>query len=305
MELRESAVAAGRAHAEQCVEFPGPAGQLRGIVTPAEAGAPGDRREHGNREWVVFPGRPRFAFSRMPVVAARVLAAEGMSALRFDLRGAGESDGRTEAETRHKLHGDDVAAAIRFLRDVRGAKSFHLVGYCFDALCALDACRLEGAAIESLFIAAAPVTEVKIEDSRFTRITRAAANPRQMLARFKSPTELAVRAADLLRRQPPSAMAGRDRLEPKIEAAFRALFASRARALFLYGEDEPLREEFRVAERTIANLGDEQRRRMTVEIWPAPVHSIESEPAIFARAVAWVRECHESAQSAEREAHQQ
>lgn len=284
MELRESAAAARRAHAEQCVEFPGMAGRLRGIVTPGDSGA------HRDQGWVIFPGRPRFAFSRMPVIAARVLAAEGFSALRFDLQGTGESDGRTEAETRHKLHGEDVAAAIRFLRDARGAERFHLIGYCFDALCALDAFRLEGDAIESLFFAAAPVTEIKIEDSRFSRIARAAANPRQVLARLKSPAELAGRAADLLRRQQSSSTAGRDRIEPKIGAAFRALFASRAQALFVYGENEPLREEFRVVEGVIAELDDEQRRRMTVEIWPEPVHNIDSEPSIFARAVEWVRQ---------------
>jgi pimeloyl-ACP methyl ester carboxylesterase len=293
MELHESLRAARRAHAEQCVEFPGPAGQLRGIVTPADSGA---RRNNG---WVILPGRPRFAFSRMPVIAARVLAAEGCSALRFDLQGTGESDGWAEVETRYKLHGENVAAAIRFLRRVRGAERFHLIGYCFDALCALDAFRLEAAAIESLFFAAAPVTEIKIEDSRFNRIARAAANPRQMLARLKSPSELAGRAAVLLRRTPPSAAAGRDRMEPKIEVAFRALVASRARALFVYGENEPLREEFRVAERMIADLNDDQRRRLVVEIWPEPVHSIESEPAIFARAVAWVRQCNHANARAE------
>jgi alpha/beta superfamily hydrolase len=292
MELRESAAAARRAHAEQCVEFPGPAGKLRGVVTPADSSA------HRDQAWVILPGRPRFAFSRMPVIAARVLAAEGFSALRFDLQGTGESDGRTEAETRHKLHGDDVASAMWFLRDVRGAERFHLIGYCFDALCALDAFRLEGDAIDSLFFAAAPVTEIKIEDSRLSRIARAAAHPRQVLARLKSPSELAGRAADLLRRPQPASTAGRDRIEPKIEAAFRALFASRAHALFVYGENEPLREEFRVAERMIAELGDEQRRRITVEIWPEPVHSIETEPAIFARAAAWVRSRHAAASDA-------
>jgi pimeloyl-ACP methyl ester carboxylesterase len=234
----------------------------------------------------------------MPVVAARVLAAEGFSTLRFDLQGAGESDGRTEAETRYKLHGEDVAAAIRFLHEVEGARRFHLIGYCFDALCALDAFRREGDAIESLFFAAAPVTESKIEDSRFTRIARAAASPRQILARLKSPTELAGRAADLVRRRQPSSVAGRDRMEPKIEAAFRALIASRARALFVYGENESLREEFRVAERMIAGLADDARRRMVVEIWPEPVHNIDSEPAIFARAAAWVRQCHGAASDA-------
>jgi alpha/beta superfamily hydrolase len=299
MELRESAQTARRAHAEQCVEFPGPAGQLRGIVTPADSGA------YRGQGWVIFPGRPRFAFSRVPVIAARVLAAAGFSALRFDLQGTGESDGRTEVQTRHKLHGENVAAAIRFLREVRGARRFHLIGYCFDALCALDAFRLEGDAIESLFFAAAPVTEIKIEDSRLNRIARAAANPRQMLTRLKSPSELAGRAANLLRRQQPSSAAGRDRMEPKIDAAFRALIGSRARALFVYGENEPLREEFRVAERMIAGLADAERRRMAVEIWPEPVHSIDSEPAIFARAVAWVRECGGSAENPAREARRQ
>ncbi len=292
MELRESAAAARRAHAEQCVEFPGPAGRLRGIATPADSCA---RRDQG---WVILPGRPRFAFSRMPVIAARALAADGFSALRFDLQGTGESDGRTEADTRYKLHGEDVAAAIRFLREVRGARRFHLIGYCFDALCALDAFRLEGDAIESLFFAAAPVTEIKIEDSRFSRIARAAANPRQMLARLKSPSALAGRAANLVRRTPASAAAGRDRMEAKIETAFRALIASRAHALFVYGENEPLREEFRVAERMIAELAQDDRRRMVVEIWPEPVHSIESEPAVFARAVAWVRQRHAVASDA-------
>ncbi len=285
MDWRENPLTASRAHAEEPVEFAGSAGRLYGIFTPAD---PAARR---GQPCVIFPGRPRFAFSRMPVMAARILAAEGFAALRFDLHGSGESEGPTDISTRYNIYGADVAAAMRFLRETRGAERFFLVGYCFDALCALDAFRLEGGAIDGLFFASAPVTEVKFKDPDLTRIARAAANPRKVVAQLTQPGQLKKRAARLLRRlQAPPDVSGRSRIEPNIEAGFRALIGSRARALFVYGEDEPLREEFRAAEQMFAGLDDEARRRLLIEIWPRPVHNIDSHAAIFERAVVWVRE---------------
>src|SRR5208337_2656058 len=115
---------------------------------------------------VIFPGRPRFAIQRLPVVAGRVLAADGFACLRFDLRGHGESDGITTPINRDQPFGEDVAAAIRYLSDQHGHRRFLLVGYCFEALTALDAFRYAADAIEGLFFAAAPVVKESIAAPR-------------------------------------------------------------------------------------------------------------------------------------------
>jgi pimeloyl-ACP methyl ester carboxylesterase len=286
MDWAETSAFAARACAEVPVSFAGPAGTLCGIVTPP---AP-DARPH--RSCIVFPARPRFAFRRLPVLASRILAASGFTVLRFDLRGSGESGGATEVESRHTPHGDDVTAAIGHLRAALGLQRFIVAGYCYDGLCALDAFGSEADAIDGLFCVAAPVTEEPIRISPIKKLTRGVRAPGAILSRMKDPR----RAAQMLR------SGGRiiasvgerqatPRVAPIFARGFNALADSQARALFLYGEDDPFRQEFAFAERDLfAQLPDQARSRLKIEIWPGVVHSTEMEPAIFERAIEWISE---------------
>ncbi len=95
------------------------------------------------------------------VLAARDAAlACGMSALRFDFRGAGRSGGSHgggAAEAR------DVLAAAAWLRQELGDQSLQLVGYSFGARVALGALKL-GLAPASLALVAPPVDAVPFDD---------------------------------------------------------------------------------------------------------------------------------------------
>ncbi len=265
MNWRETPATLSRARAEQPLVFKGPKGALHGIFTPpAPDASPASA-------CVVFPGRPRAALHRLPVLAARILAAEGFAALRFDLRGRGESVGEVEMPSRQEPHGEDVVAAIRHLREAHGQKQFLLAGYCFDAVTALDAFRDEADAIAGIFFATAGVLQEKPGGSPADGLARSAAlRLRSMVRRARAPKIL-----------------------ESFEISFRALARSHARALFLYAEQDRLRAEFRVAEEVLfSKLDSEARGRLEIEIWPGRIHTIEGEPAVIERAISWLREFH-------------
>jgi pimeloyl-ACP methyl ester carboxylesterase len=265
MNWRETPATLSRARAEQPIVFPGPAGPLHGIFTPPAPDAP------LARACVVFPGRPRSGLRRLPVLAARILAAEGFAALRFDLRGHGESAGEATLPSRQEPFGEDVVAAIRHLREAHGQQQFLLAGYCFEALSALNSFKDEAGAIGGLFFAAATVLDEKPGGPPADSLARRGASRlRSMVKRAHAPKIL-----------------------ESFEIPFRALVGSQARALFLYGEQDRLRAEFRIAEQLLfSQLDSEARRRLQIEIWPGRIHTIEGQPAIVKRAISWLREFH-------------
>lgn len=255
MNWAETPAMLARARAEQPVAFAGMTGRLFGIFTPAAPDAT------NARTCVIFPGRPRFGVRRLPVLAARTLAADGFAALRFDLRGHGESDGKPALPNREDPYGEDTVAAIRHMRAHHGQTRFVLVGYCSDALSALNAFEQESSAIAGLFFAVAAVLQERLAGDRFPAQMGAGTGNPQMLASFALP--------------------------------FRALAVSCARALFLYGEEDRLRAEFRIAEQQLfSQLDTEARGRLRTEIWKGRIHTIEAQPAIFERAISWIREFH-------------
>jgi pimeloyl-ACP methyl ester carboxylesterase len=219
----------------------------------------------------VFPGRPRSGLRRLPVLAARILAAEGFAALRFDLRGHGESAGEASLPSRQEPLGEDVVAAIRHLREAHGQQQFLLAGYCFEALSALNSFKDEADAIGGLFFAAATVLEEKPGEPPADRRARVRASfLRSIVKRAHAPKIL-----------------------DSFEIPFRSLVRSHARALFLYGEQDRLRAEFRIAEQLLfSQLDSEARGRLQIEIWPGRIHTIEGQPAIIERAITWLREFH-------------
>jgi pimeloyl-ACP methyl ester carboxylesterase len=268
MNWRETPATLGRARAEQPLVFAGPNGALSGIfTTPAPEVVPA-------RVCVVFPGCPRSGLRRYPVLAARILAAEGFAVARFDLGGHGESAGEVALHSRQEQRGEDVVAAIAHLREAHQQNRFILAGYCFDAMSALNSFKDEAGAIDGLFFAAAMVLE-----------ERPGGSPAD--GRARSGTSL-MRSMIRRRRAP--------RILDSFEIPFRALARSRARALFLYGEQDRLRAEFRVAEQVLfSELDSEARGRLQVEIWPGRIHTIEGQPAIIERAISWMREFHPAA----------
>jgi len=292
MDWTETPAALARARAEEPVTFAGADGLLAGIFTPPASAGPAANR------CVIFPARPRFGTRRLAVHAARALAAEGFAALRFDLRGHGESAGATVSVDRNQPpYGDDVAAAIGYLRETKFQCRFLLVGYCFDALSALDAFRSEADAIDGLFFAAAPVLVEPFTD--LESVSSRIENRRGFSQRFgrslRYPIKLISTVMPRLRRRKDPTEDARSRwcaqIPDSFESAFAALMQSRARALFLYGEDEPFYREFKLVERRLlADLDDAARRRVRIEVWPGAVHSLEREPAILDRVVSWARE---------------
>jgi alpha/beta superfamily hydrolase len=289
MDWTETAATLARARAEEPVSFAGPEGPLAGILTPAAPETPSANR------CVIFPARPRFATRRLAVLAARVLAAEGYAGLRFDLHGHGESAGTTTSLDRNQPYGGDVAAAIRYMRETNDEHRFLLVGYCFDALSALDAFRNEADVIDGLFFAGAPVLTEPVAVSESTREEhghRQGISPRRSSSSWLRRISTVVPGRRRLKRPADAASDTRHaQISKGVEIAFAALARSRARVLFLYGENEPFREEFKFLERLLfANLDDAARRRLQIELWPGAVHSTEWEPAILDRVISWARQ---------------
>jgi pimeloyl-ACP methyl ester carboxylesterase len=269
MNWRETPATLSRARDEQPVVFTGPKGALHGIFTPPAPDAP------PARSCVIFPGRPRSSLRRHLVLAARILAAEGFAVLRFDLRGRGESAGDVERPSRIDPAGEDVVAAIRYLRDAHGQNQFLLAGYCYDALTALNSFKEAADAISGVFFACATVLEQKLGGPANYGARGTASRLRSMVKRPRDPKIL-----------------------PSFETPFIALARSRARALFLYGENDRLRAEFRVAEQALfSRLDSEARARLQIEIWPGRVHTIEGETAVIERAISWLREFHPRTQA--------
>lgn len=106
---------------ERLVRFPGPQGELQGVLSLPEGAGP-------------FPGvvlAHGFASSkRVFRKAARMLAQEGLASLRFDFRGHGESEGVLDGYVF-----EDVITAVRFLEERPEVESerIGLVGHSMGA----------------------------------------------------------------------------------------------------------------------------------------------------------------------------
>ena len=280
MNWPETSSTLARARAEEPFEFAARDGILRGIFTPP---AP-ESRDEGI--CIVFPGHPRFGVQRFPVLAARQLAAEGFSALRFDLHGHGESSGATAIATREEPYGDDVRCAVDAMW-ARGHRQFLLVGYCFDALSALSAFGDHPESIRGLLIAAPPV----LERSSIGKSVTQSDNPGGLLQRVR--TALGRRSEGDAREGYASFATEVSTQLPKIAERFAAgfdeLVRSSAQALFLYGKNDPLYLEFQVVERQLLEpLAPKDKARITVEVSPELTHAWEGR-RLLERTIAWAR----------------
>jgi alpha/beta superfamily hydrolase len=307
MPWRETASDLARARAEIAVKVPSPLGELFGVYTPPAPEAPAAHL------CVVHLTRPRSHRNRNWVEAARRLAGHGFAAFRFDYHGTGDSGGASGFLDPREPYHDDVTAAIRFVRARFGATRFVLTGSCFDARTALSAFRDEAEAIAGLAFVAAPVMSLELmrelhdAGKDWRHVLKALHNRDNWLAlrdpgRWRQMAQVVARVGrgaretEAARGPSPTAAPGPE-LDPGFRRDFDALARSRARALFLYGEEDP---EFRTFQPVLRDLWPalppEIRARFVVEVWPGEVHGgfleMTRQRLILGRVLDWVRELH-------------
>jgi alpha/beta superfamily hydrolase len=307
MPWRETAVDLARARAEIPVKAPSALGELFGVYTPPDPEAPAAGL------CVVHLTRPRSHRNRNWVEAARLLAGRGFAAFRFDYHGTGDSGGTSSFLDPREPYHDDVTAVIRFVRERFGATRFVLTGSCFDARTALSAFRDEADAIAGLAFVAAPVMtlehmrELHDAGKDWRHLLKALHNRDNWRAlrdpeRWRQMAQVVARVTRGAREPEPVAgpavgPAEGPALDPGFLRDFDALVGSRARALFLYGEEDP---EFRTFQPVLRDLWPalppETRARFVVEVWPGEVHGgfleMTRQRLILERVLDWVRGLH-------------
>jgi pimeloyl-ACP methyl ester carboxylesterase len=301
MPWRETPEELARARAEEPVVIPTPAGALYGIFTPPAPGAPPADL------CTVLLTRPRLHRNRMWIEAARRLAVRGFSCFRFDYHGEGESEGVAAPLDPNRPYREDVLAVMRHLRTHCGQNRFVLSGLCFDARTALSAFAEDGDAVEGLVFMAAPVMEldtmVKVDGDhrRWRQAAFGMLKPESWRALARA--ERWKYMGTILGRMMARSVWGSERdhpLSPGFVEDFQALVRSRARALFLYGEDDREYLSFRVAERTLlGRLPREVQRRIEIEVWPGVVHhgtlEVARQREILERVLRWILARHPAA----------
>jgi pimeloyl-ACP methyl ester carboxylesterase len=302
MDWAETEEERARASAERPMVIAAPEGELVAIFTPpAPEAAPAGvctihltrPRSHRNRNWVR---------------GARRLATRGFAACRFDYHGTGDSGGASTFLDPSAPYRSDVVAVLRHLRDALGQRRFVLTGSCFDARTALSALLDEPEAIAGIGFISAPV--MALDTMRELRNERRSwGDMLQAVARTENWKRLGDpglwRAVETrLRGASRSARAETEEAGPPLDAAFvdafRSLEHSRARALFLYGDDD---QEFHTFEPVLRRLwpalSEDAKARLEIDIWPGVVHDgfldIAQQERIVGRVLDWVLAFHPAA----------
>jgi len=295
MPWRETPEQLDRARAERAIKVPAPDGELFGILTPA-AGTP-------RVPWcAIHLTRPRSHRNRNWIEIARTLAARGVTTFRFDYHGTGDSGGESGYLNPNHPYQDDIVAVIDHLRGL-GHERFVLTGSCFDARTALSAFDHHAARIDGLLFVAAPVTSIDDQQRLLDQgkdwghMWRALQNPENWrrlrdLDRWRHMANVLGRVAGRGTREDTPVAEGPP-LDPLFRRNIDALVRSSARALFLYGEDDPEFLGFQIALRELwSGFSDETRARLAVEVWPGVVHSgfieMTRQREIVARALEWL-----------------
>ena len=305
MPWRETAAERERARAEQLVTLATPQGTLFGIYTPPAPDAP--RAPHA----VVLFTRPRSHRDRMWVEAARRLANQGFAAFRFDYHGTGDSEGVTAFLNPNTPYRDDADAVLSMLRTRFGHERFLVVGSCFDARTALSTFVSNGAAVDGMVFFAAPVMELDTlvkahaDQKDWRHLLRALGNPENW--RTLGDPERWRYMATVLGRVARGGGKGGTRNDTPLADSFvehfRALVASRGRALFVYGDADAEYVSFKVALETVfPRLAPADRARFEVEVWPGDVHGFLNVPVqrrALERTLAWLAPFHPQASASD------
>ena len=240
---------------EEVLTFPSDGHRLVGILTRPEADAPPPRAVLLVHGW----GGYRIGTHGMLVALARALAAAGLPALRFDLRGRGDSDGHADRVGLDDMISDTLAAA-EALSQATGAPRLGAVGHCSGGNVILGA-AVQDARIDRLVpISTFPFQEQMTEAHRaaFRRDRR-----RTVLARALDPRTWGkvlcgqvrwgrVLAGVIGRESAPADAAGRNLKQSRRDIP-GMLASFKGRALFLYGGADPVDQASRRFYETFAD----------------------------------------------------
>jgi pimeloyl-ACP methyl ester carboxylesterase len=296
MPWRETAADLDRARAEQCHIVPAPDGDLYGIFTPPAPEAP--PADH----CVIIIARPRYEYHRLAVEIARRLASRGFSCFRFDYHGWGDSFGETVPLEIDRPYTRDIDAVTRYVRKTLGQQRLIVWGRCFDALTAIAAFHTAADVIDGLVFIASPVTRGMASDKIFNwrNAVRTGLSPERWRSMLFSGLfrrrayralkrvvrgSLGIKAAD----QASSLM-------PVFEENFQRMVSAKARALFIYGQEDGELESFEIAERHVINtLPPPARERIEIAKVPGRVHWITDVNAhleLVNRSIEWISTLH-------------
>jgi dienelactone hydrolase len=247
----------------------------------------------------------------MWVEAARRLANQGFAAFRFDYHGTGDSEGVTAFLNPNTPYRDDADAVLSMLRTRFGHERFLVVGSCFDARTALSTFVSNGAAVDGMVFFAAPVMELDTlvkahaDQKDWRHLLRALGNPENW--RTLGDPERWRYMATVLGRVARGGGKGGTRNDTPLADSFvehfRALVASRGRALFVYGDADAEYVSFKVALETVfPRLAPADRARFEVEVWPGDVHGFLNVPVqrrALERTLAWLAPFHPQASASD------
>lgn len=296
MPWRETPADLNRALAEQCCIVPGPDGDLYGIFTPpAPEAAPAGR-------CVVIISRPRYEYHRLSVEIARRLASLGFSCFRFDYHGWGDSEGETVPLEIDKPYTEDINAVIRYLRKTLGQQRLIVWGRCFDALTAIAAFERAADVIDGLVFIASPVTKGMSSDAIFNwrNVVRMGLSPQ----RWRSLVFSGIfrrRAVRAFRRVVRGTLGLKtadqaSSLMPVFEENFQRMARAKARALFIYGQEDGELQSFEIAERHLIDLlPPPARARIDIAKVPGRVHwitDINAHLELVTRSIDWISTLH-------------
>jgi alpha/beta superfamily hydrolase len=114
-------------HQSKNLFLPGPAGRLEAVLWTPERQAPAEYAALVCHPHPLFGGT---LHNKVVYQAAKALDRQGIPVLRFNFRGAGQSEGRHD---RGRGEQDDVRASLDFLAAEFGAKPVLLAGFSFGA----------------------------------------------------------------------------------------------------------------------------------------------------------------------------
>ncbi|MFN0150350.1 MAG: alpha/beta fold hydrolase [bacterium] len=285
---------------------------LFAIVTePGAEAAPA----RGPRAGVVFLTRPRAHRNRMWVDAARAVASRGVTAIRFDYHGEGDSTGASHYLNPEQPYGADAAAALQHLVDACGVERAGILGSCFDGRTALAAAGASPHCAALVFMSA-PALDESGEMERLVR-ERGVAHYWRRLRQpdawraLVSPERLGIALRIIstrIRRRVGASASGATatnggaaasgaappaiRPSPAFVRDLRALVARRTPALFLYGNADAYYPGFQsVIDRELPRLSAEERARFEFVVLEGEAHgylSIPMQKNIVAHATQWL-----------------
>jgi hypothetical protein len=160
---------------EQAVSFPLASPSMIGVYCAAQDQAPGGP----TFVWLNAGLIPRIGPNRLYVRLARESARLGLSALRFDLSGIGDSSPRTDGAPFRQGAVRDVHEALEYLSSSRQATSFVLAGLCSGADLAMEVAKTDARIVGLILIDGLPYPNLRSRANRqLMRVRRALAEGR-------------------------------------------------------------------------------------------------------------------------------